>query len=590
MSSTVGSSSNNRTRRGARANIGQGSLRPINEATLGLPVVPGAGLAQQQGRYLGFGTTANAGEGFFNNKLQIVITQEVADRLNEEMAEDLNALQTAAGVPADEAPFLSAGLYGPIGSQGQVQAYLPNLTEFYQDDRAEIYVPADARDAAIGLVVPGSFRQLQALQAGVPAGQVRVKNPNNRTGYLKVGSKGWMNFIRAAAAGRTPSSRDAVENVIGQGALYGLAPIFRDNNINVALVGNYDQATGAYLGDANGNVRFALVAPATVESVASDAKFRRDVANWYANFGVDPGDQAKGAYGAASLGLKHAGRTVGPNGETDVDAVSQNIINQFRETGSARGAFGWAPEYALPQARRGLTAFPLQDANGNPLANPSDPSGQCTYAAAGPGVTQDARANGSGFGGKRFYRNMRQHVGTGLNDAGADIALPTFSCGRTSDFVTNLNRNVYQAGGARALANQSAIDQLAERNELMNQYFAATGGEEFTDMFSPDAQAATYVQWLNDPEGTEGTSPFFMVPANQGRGFSFAGPALWEQDMDPATARAFAGVDVRQGSKARFANAVADRLANPGAYQAGALPIAFGKPGGPSGAANPIFQ
>ncbi|AGO82325.1 hypothetical protein pdul_cds_321 [Pandoravirus dulcis] len=579
MSSTVGSASN-RTRRGARANVGQGSLRPINQATLGLPVVPGAGLAQQQGRYLGFGTTANAGEGFFNNKLQIVITQDVADRLNQAMEDDVAALQTAAaGLPPDQAPFLSAGLYGPIGEGGQARAYLPNLTQFYQDDRAEIYVPASADDAAIGLVVPGSFRQLQALQAGVPAGQVRVKNPSNRTGYVKVGSKGWLDLIIGAAAGRTQASRDAIENVIGQGALYGLAMIFNRHNINVEP---YQ--------DRNGNVRFALVAPATVESVAANKGFRRDVANWYANFGIDPADRAKGAYGAASLGLRHAGRTVGPNGETDVNAVSQNIINQFRETGSARGAFGWAPEYALPQARRGLTAFPLQDANGNPLANPSDLSGQCTYAAAGPGVTQDARANGGGFGGKRFYKRMRQHVGTGVNDAGAQIGLPTFSCGRTSDFVTNLNRDVYQAGGQRALANQSAIDALAERNDLLNAYFAANGGEEFTDVFSPDAQAATYVQWLNDPEGTEGTDPFFMVPANQGRGFSFAGPALWEAEMDPDQANEFAGLDVSQAVKSRYANAVVDRLANPGAYQAGALPLNFAKPGGPSGVLNPLFQ
>lgn len=589
MSSTVGSASN-RTRRGARANIGQGSLRPINEATLGVPVVPGAGLAQQQGRYLGFGTTANAGEGFFNNKLQIVITQDVANRLNQAMQNDVAALQTAAaGLPPDQAPFLSAGLYGPIGEEGQAEAYLPDLTQFYQDDRAEIYVPANADDAGIGLVVPGSFRQLQALQAGVPAGQVRVKNPSNRTGYVKVGSKGWLDLIIGAAAGRTQASRDAVENVIGQGALYGLAPVFRRNNIDVALVGDYD-AQGNYLGDANGNVRFALVEPATVESVAANKRFRRDVANWYANFGIDPADRAKGAYGAASLGLRHAGRTVGPNGETDVDAVSQNIINQFRETGSARGAFGWAPEYALPQARRGLTNFPLQDANGNPLANPSDMSGQCTYAAAGPGVTQDARANGGGFGGKRFYKRMRQHVGTGVNDAGAQIGLPTFSCGRTSDFVTNLNRDVYQAGGQRALANQSAIEALAERNNLLNAYFAANGGEEFTDVFSPNAQAATYVQWLNDPEGTEGTNPFFMVPANQGRGFSVAGPVLWEADMDPEQANEFAGINLTDAVKSRYANAVVDRLANPGAYQAGALPLNFAKPGGPSGALNPLFQ
>lgn len=570
--STVGSSSNRNRRRGA-GNISQGSLRPINEATFGLPVIEGAGLAQQQGRYLGFGTAANANQGFFNNKQQVAITQQVAAALNNAMRRDIAEMQTAANLPPDLAPFLSAGLYGP---QGQ---YLPALDRFYQDDRAEIYVPASADDAAIGLVVPGSFRQLEALDAGVPAGQVRVKNPNNRTGYLKVGSKGWLNFITAAAARRTPSSREAVENVIGQGAMYGLAPIFRQSNIDVGVQT-----------DANGNARFFLVAPSTVESVANNKQFRRNVANWYANFGIDPADVAKGAYGAASLGLKQAGRTVGPNGETDVNVVSQGIIDQFARTGSARGAFGWAPEYALAQARRGLTAFPLQDANGNPLANPSDPSGQCTYAAAGPGVTQDARANGSGFGGKRFYRRTRQHVGTGLNDAGAETALPTFSCGRTSDFVTNLNRNVYQAGGQRALANQSAIDQLAERNALLNQYFAANGGQEFTDVFSPDAQAATYLQWLQDPEGTEGSNPFFMVPAGQGAGFSFAGPALWEGEMDPAQANAFAALDANQALKARYANAYVERLVNPGAFQGAAAPIGFNKPGGPSGAPNPLFQ
>jgi hypothetical protein len=581
MSSTVGNSSNNRRRRGGAAgNISQGSLRPINEATLGLAVLPGAGLAQQQGRYLGFGTTANAGQGFFNNKQQIVITQEVAQALNEAMSDDIANLQDAvADLPPDQAPFLSAGLYGPIGSQGQVGPYLPNLTQFYADDRAALFVPASADDAAIGIVVPGSFRQLQAIEAGVPAGQVRVKNPNNRSGYLKVGSKGWLNFIIGAASGRSASSREAVENVIGQGALYGLAPVFAANNIDVIAAQ-----------DQNGNVRFALVAPSTVESVAGNRRFRQDVANWYANFGVDAGQIAKGAYGAANLALKHAGRTVGPNGETDIDAVSQGVINQFANTGSVRGAFGWAPEYSLSAARRGLTAFPLQDANGNPLANPTDPNGQCTYAAAGPGVTQDARANGSGYGGKRFYRRMRQHVGTGLNDAGATGALPTFSCGRTSDFTTNLSRNVYQAGGQRALANQSAIDQLAQRSALVDEYLAANGGQEFVGSFSPEAQAVIYQQWLEDPEGTEGTNPFFMVPANEGRGFNVGGAIRQQAQMDPADANVFGTINTNQALKARFANAMVDRLTNPNAYQAGVGAVNFAKPGGPSGAPNPFFE
>lgn len=564
MSTTAGRSRTARTRRGA--NIGQGSLPPITSADLGIEALPGVSRPDQQGRLLGFGRG-----GVYNNKLQIPITQEVADALNNAIQNDIADLQTAAAtLPPEQAPFLSAGLAGPIGPQGQAGYYLPGLQQFYQDDRAEIFIPASADDAAaIGLVVPGSFRQLEALRAGVPAGQVVVKNPNNQNGYLKVGSDGWFKVISSAGQGESRASREDIENLIGQGALYGLAPVFLENNIDVE----------PYV-DANNNVRFALVAPATIKSVGENRKFRRNVADWYANFGVDPGLQARGRVGAATLGSAHAGRTVGPNGETDPAAINQSIRNRLDETGSVRGAFGWAPEFATPASRRGLTAFALVDPNtGLPLANPSDPSGVCTFSSYGPGTNANANANGKGVMGARLYKNMIRHA-TGM---------PTYKCGPTSAYLTNPNRDVYQAGGARALANESANEALDRRGAVLDQYFTERGANQFVNAFNANAQSANYVQFLEDPQGTEGVDPLFTVPANQGRGFSFAGPALWQEDMDPAMANQFAQLDVSKGYKAAFGNAVLDRLVNPGAYQAGAAPIAFAKPGGPTGVANPFY-
>ncbi|AJF98213.1 hypothetical protein TW95_gp1479 [Pandoravirus inopinatum] len=409
MSTTAGRSRTARTRRGA--NIGQGSLPPITSADLGIEALPGVSRPDQQGRLLGFGRG-----GVYNNKLQIPITQEVADALNNAIQNDIADLQTAAAtLPPEQAPFLSAGLAGPIGPQGQAGYYLPGLQQFYQDDRAEIFIPASADDAAaIGLVVPGSFRQLEALRAGVPAGQVVVKNPNNQNGYLKVGSDGWFKVISSAGQGESRASREDIENLIGQGALYGLAPVFLENNIDVE----------PYV-DANNNVRFALVAPATIKSVGENRKFRRNVADWYANFGVDPGLQARGRVGAATLGSAHAGRTVGPNGETDPAAINQSIRNRLDETGSVRGAFGWAPEFATPASRRGLTAFALVDPNtGLPLANPSDPSGVCTFSSYGPGTNANANANGKGVMGARLYKNMIRHA-TGMRRTSADPPAPT---------------------------------------------------------------------------------------------------------------------------------------------------------------------
>ncbi|AVK74687.1 hypothetical protein pqer_cds_265 [Pandoravirus quercus] len=575
MSTTAGSRTT-RTRRGARANIGQGALAPLTSVDLGLPALPNISRPDQRGRLLGF---ARGGE--YNNKLQILLTPDVVAALNGEMEGNIRRLETAAGtLPPEQRSYLSAGLWGPIGPQGQAEPYLPDLQQFYQDDRAQLYIPASAdAAAAIGLVVPGSFRQLEALRAGVPAGQVVVKNPNNRNGYLKVGSEGWRDVITAAANGESRASREDIENFIGQGALYGLAPVFRENNIDVTLVGDYD-AQGNYLGDANGNVRLALVAPSNIKTVADNKTFLRNVADWYTNFGLDPGPQQKGRAGAAAVGSAHAGRTVAPNGETDPESLNQSISTTLDENGNVIGAYGWAPEFATPASRRGLTAFGLVDPNtGIPLANPSDPSGVCPISSYGPGTTGNANANGKGVPGYRTTKRMVRHA-TGP---------PTYYCAPTSAYTTNPNRNVFQAGGPRALTDESANQALNRRGAALDEYFTAQGADQFIGAFDANAQSANYVQWLNDPQGTEGTNPLFMVPANQGSGFSFAGPALWQQDMDPAMARQFAGLNISQGYKAAYSNDVLDRLLNPGAYQAGAAPIGFGKPGGPSGVANPLY-
>ncbi|AVK75833.1 hypothetical protein pneo_cds_226 [Pandoravirus neocaledonia] len=566
MSSTVGNASYGRNRR--RSLPAGSGLRPIQEATLGLAAVPGAAAPGQEGLMLGYGTAANAGRGFFNNKQQIVITQEVADALNQVSQRDQNAVADGAA----QGVVLSTGLGGPIGPEGRFEFYLPNVNQYYQDDRAALYVPASQVNAGVGIVAPGSFRQLAALQQGVPAGQVRIKSPlNQRSGYLKVGSKGWLNMINETARGNTQASREAVENAIGQGALYGLAQVFRNNGINVL----------ASL-DGNGNVRFALAPGNTIESLAANPQFRRDVANWYSIYGVDPADQAKGAYGAANLALRHANKIVGPNGETNLQAVNQAIVDQFAQTGSARG-FGWREGYTLPGQRRGLTAFPLRDAEGNALSDPTNPNGQCAgIVGSGPGVNQTARANGNGFFGLRLYPRTRKHVGTGLNDAGVEAA-PTFSCGTTSNYVVNANRQVYQRGGARATANQSLNEQLAERNALLNQ----TLPPELQNVFSPDALAANYVQWLQNPMATEGTNPFFMVPGGQGRGFSVGAPSQWQSDMSPEEAAVFANTDLNAAFKAQHANAVLQGLLNP---RGAANVVDFGKTGGPSGVANPLFQ
>nr|UDO48159.1 hypothetical protein [Pandoravirus massiliensis] len=568
MSSTVGSASYRRNRR--RSVPQGGSLRPVQEVTFGLPVLEGAGTPEQTGFLLGRGADANAsvkGEDrkLYNNKNQIVITQRVADALNAFSQRDRNAVAEAAA----QGVILSNGLGGPQGPDGRFEFYLPNVTQYYQDDMAVLYVPSSQLDRAIGLVVPGSFRQLEALEAGVPAGQVRVKSPLNTTGYLKVGSKGWLDMIRAAAAGKTQASREAIENAIGQGALYGLAQVFSNNGVNVVP---YDGG--------NNNVRFALAPGTTIQSLGRNSKFAKDVSNWYSIYGIDPADQSKGAVGAATLKLKHADKIVGPNGETDLADINRLVTQEFQETGSTSG-FSWRDGYKLPSQRRGLTAFPLRDEFDNPLTDPTNPNGKCAgIIGSGPGVTGSGRADARDAYGLRLYVKTKKHVGTGVNDAGVESA-PTFSCAFTSSNVVNPNRQVYQRGGARASANQSLIEQLAQRNELLN----ATLPANMQDIYSPDTLSARYVNWLQNPQLTEGTDPFFMVPGGIGRGFSVGAPSQWESVMPPEDAALLANTDLQASFKAQEANALLDRLLNP---EAAANVMDFRKGITVGGAANPL--
>ncbi|AVK75112.1 hypothetical protein pqer_cds_690 [Pandoravirus quercus] len=97
--------------------------------------------------------------------------------------------------------------------------------------------------------------------------------------------------------------------------------------------------------------------------------------------------------------------------------------------------------------------------------------------------------------------------------------LPTYGIFGPTSFAMNPNREVYTA---QPSAGTAASDVLDRRNAALNQYFADRGADEFADAFSTNAQAANYIEWLQDPEDM---SPPFMTPS--GWTSPFSRPAEW---------------------------------------------------------------
>jgi hypothetical protein len=537
---------------------GPSLLPDIRNATLGVQAIPEIAPADQQGKFLGFGTLANADRAFFNTKAQIMITPDVANALNQRIGAEeelVRTLMTQAQEqlqrdPNARMPFISGGLFGPLARGGGLGFYVPGIDRYYPDDRASIYVPAVPGSEDIGIVLPGSVSAALALARGVPAGQVRVKNPANRTGYVKVGGSGWANTIRGYVNRtlRPDVERESVEHMLCQAGVYGFGPVFNDHGIQFQAVSAGEGAP----------VRFRLT-NRTLETLAGNTRFLNDIATLYDFLMYDPADGNKGRYGAANLALKNAGRTnLQATGAPVIDdpeqiaQMSQQIAQQFANTGSAAG-FRWSAGYTTPAQRLGLTAFPMRDANGNPLspAQSTNPrAGFCSAVGSGPGITQNARAGGEGAFGFKFYPTRRDHA-TGP---------ATYHCGDTPSNQVNRFRDVYAQGGWRA-PQQSLTDDLNARLQYLP--------EEVRAQFSPEALDQLYINWATGNEPNPRTNPFFMFPPQAGTGFSRAAPLAWrdivEEQYGPEAAQRFENADLSLIGRQMFADEVIANLQGGGA-------------------------
>lgn len=515
-------------------------LGDVRGATLGLPADPRFAPRHLQNVYAGWGTSVNTGQNFFGATHLVPIDGIVAGLLNQKIP--TVAAATEAIAAANPGVPVSYGLGGTLQGGG-FGLYSPGVNAYLPDPKAEIKIlkvlPGSnipgglsaAEAVSIGMPLPGSLQQAQLLLQGRSgAGQVRVESPQNRTGRVAVGSDKWIGILQGFVGGTVRAHSDNVEHLVAQGAVYGLGPVFDQFGYTIAV-----QLTP------QGNARYSLE-NGTLEELATNEAFIDAVRNWYTDFGVDPANQQKGLYGAASLMKRHASRmNLTASGAPADPAAVAAAADQMLAQGSV-GGFHWADNYGDHKNRYGLTAFPMVDVNGNPVADPSNRNaGKCMAEYSSALITQGA-ANKFGV---RTVKRGKRHLSTAKGAEGVALGHDTYSCALNSG-PSDILRTAFQAGGQFATAQRGFADALQERQAAMPADIAAE--------YSPAAMASDYVQRATNftyGVGVDGARPgnlFMWQP--DGSGFSKNAPNLWANRIqDPQTREAFRRASLPQLSK-----------------------------------------
>lgn len=451
-----------------------------------------------QGKYLGLGTFANANKGLFNTKESVLVDPAFANLLNQTLQQTMNQ-----GTTGDR--NFSAGIFGarPDGSLG---FFVPSIQQYYPDDRARVSVPAEGRGNQV--VLPGSTAARQLNAQGIAAGLAYVKNPVNQTGQLRVGSKGYKKALVDWATGQTAGNEADMQHLLGQGAVYGLGPVFALFGIDVVPVNQ----------GGNNPVRFRLGQGADIRSVINNAQFTRAMDAFYNSYLKNPDQVKLGRYGAASLALRHADKmTTGDTGDQgNLNASNQAIMNAWQQTGSVKGAVRWGSnngvDYSDRDNRRGITAFPLRDAQGNAVSaaqSVTPMAGDCNIYGSGPGISQNATSQG--FYGTRFYKTKRNYA-----KKNGKAPMAQYHCAFTPDNVINPDRKIYQPGGARG--GQLGLDAVLQQYGDPN--------------FSAQDLRNRYADWIQNPEAY-GTNPAYILKGDNGYGFARYAPKVNGLNLDP---------------------------------------------------------
>jgi len=509
-------------------------LEDVSGATLGTRADPNIAPAYLANKLLGWGTLSNAGRNMFTTTTPVVLNDQMVALMNQQMANvDRPAVQEAnAANPA--IIDMSYGLGGI--ERGQfVDAYSPDVTQYYPDALAEIKVfniPEAIQQ--YGMILPGSFRQASVLdQLRSGAGQVRVKSPQNRNGYVGVGSPQWIRILRGfvSPSGGIVANADNVMHMVAQAAVYGLGRVFYEHGYAVQPI----------LDEATGNVRYVLRG-ATLQDLATNGNFLNDVKNWYSDWGVDPASRQRGTYGMASFMARHADILTTDANNTDVadpDAVVNAAVQGLR-SGSV-GGFHYTSPYAANTSRAGLTAFPMVDgATGEPVRDPTNrEAGKCVASFSGPGITQAV----DDAWGIRTVKKGRRRRSTAAGMEGTVRGPTTWSCGLTKSPI-DPNRDAYQRGGKYALDNGPG---LAESLDQRAQYLP----QDVRDLYSARALETEYTDVATNPE-EYGYDPLLWLPG--GRGFSKNAPNEWAALMAPETRQEFEATSlsaIRKNAKAQ---------------------------------------
>lgn len=525
----------------------------LRTATLGEVVNRQSAARDLQGKMMGWGTYQNAGKNLFTTKEPVLMIPEWARAFNGLLRDSQQQLaqaaqQVAAGNPAFR--DFSLGIMGILPSTQRPGFYVNGIQSYYPDDRARITI-SSVRDNAGALdrnipayLLPGSTAARAANARGFAIGLAFVKNPQNQTGYLRVGSKGWRDALARYVLRTIPAGELDMQHLFGQGAVYGLGPIYHMHGINIQP--QFDRReTARDPNAARFPVRFSLAPGAQLGQYVNNGQFMRNVQSHYDTFLKNPDQQRIGRYGAASLFLRHADKMnqVGtglPGSYDNLEDFNNAVVDAFANNESMAGIARWGQgadqvNYADFINRRGLTANPLRDAQGNAVTRQQsqfEDAGQCNVWGSGPGVSQRASiGNEYGF---RFYKGKRSHLSTRRGAQGVKIAPETYYCQNTPDYVINPDRRLYQAGGIRATPQQSLEQVLADYNQ---------------PGFSGEDLRAQYRDWAFNPE-EYGTNPWFMLnPRSNRLGFSRAAPANYQANMSDEQARQFNATNLTQNEK-----------------------------------------
>jgi hypothetical protein len=493
--------------------------------TLGRPVmedVRGETIAQDvKGKYLGQGTYENRGK--FNTKQTILLTQDVADALNNLHGEKFRQAQQQI---ASLQPDFSLGLAGIV--DGQLQ-YYTNINQYYPDGWARISVANDEfRTPDFPSVsLPGSTESQLLNGQGYAIGLPFCKNPENKTGYLRPGSITFTNLFRKFRKGKTPANESNLVHLFCQGALYGLGPVYPRG----LQIGTEQQE--------NGSIRFTLLRQ-NLADLVTDGLLRK--IDTYYKTRLQSGDlkYALGPYGAANLIMKQAEhmQSLDPNQPN----VAEAIRSKWSQTGRAGNVAAWQEGYKTPEQRRYLMAFPPRDQKtGQPIpiqqrAMPN--AGVCGAWGSVSGVTEQASQGGQL--GARFTRTTRELKSKAKNNPGEVNGPSAITCGPTKGYTQNPFRAKNQAGGSRA-AGPSGLPEILTRDGIP---------------WTLQDQASDYLNWRKNPE-QYGTNPYFFTQSKDGPQFSLAGPKYYAEQLSrisPEQAQAFEDMDLTQQYKIQQSN------------------------------------